>query len=304
VLAANTGSHRLGEIRELRERQWVDSLPPAHREKLTGLKPADKAELIGQWRKAEAERRDEWDFVREHADDIAANRVPWPFDDPARRREVVEFVRATFHTDDSKKSRLTANEFDGVRKALAEANEKQGWAWHAYGKMAYDLTRKYEVYLLPEPIDAEKAVTRPDQLPKQLERIFDKGLGAKAVQSVVGKWPDFALVVHAFPQGPKADRLPPLGPAKPGDFREPLRTFVTRELARALSGPEKQKLDASEGRWPDYPREVVRLAKQHNLSAPSLMLPGPPRQWEATYRTNFGPGRGFGPRSDSGPLRP
>jgi hypothetical protein len=294
VLAATTGSHRLGEIRELRERQWIDSLPPVHREKLTGLKPADKAELIGQWRKAEAERREEWDFVREHADDIAANRVPWPFDDPARRREVVEFVRVTFHTDDSKKSRLTANEFDGVRKALAEANEKQGWAWHAYGKMAYDLARKYEFWLLPEPAVGEP-VTRPDQL-KQFERFFDKGAGAKAIQDKVGKWPDFALEVHRFMQGTKAERMPPLGPAKPGDFKEPLRGFVTKELGKALSGQEKQKLDATENRWPDYPREVVRLAKQHNLSAPGLMLPGPPRQWEATYRTNFGPSRGFGPR--------
>jgi hypothetical protein len=293
VLAVASGTHRLDEIRSLRERQWVDSLPLAQREKIRGLPPAEKAEVIGQWRRAELEAREEWDFVRDHADDIAANRVPWPFDDPALKKEVIEFVRVTFHTDKptGAGSRLTANEFDRLNASLREANQKQGWAWHAYGKLAYDLTRRYEPWLLPEPARGEP-LTRPQQLPKQYDRYL-RGPGAKVAQSQEGKWPEYALAVHALSQFSKGERPPALGPAKPMDFKEPLRVFITRDLMKALSFNERRNLENQEGRWPDYPREVLKLAKLHNLSAPGMMLPGPPRQWDAQYRSRTGPG--FGP---------
>lgn len=293
VLAAATGAHRLDEVRALRERQWVESLPLAQRDKLRGLPAAEKAELIGQWRRAEAERREEWELAREHADDIAADRAPWPFGDPALKKEVVEFVRATFHTDRPLRSRLTKAEFERLSRAFDEAEARSGWAWHAYGKAAYDLTRKYEAWLLPEPAAGEP-VTRPDQLPRQAER-YTRGPGAKLLQVHEGKWPDFALAVHNLSQFPKGgERLPPLGPAKAADFREPLRSFVAKDLSRVLTLQEKRNLEQAEGKWPDYPREVTRLARLHNLSAPGMMLPGAPRQWDAMYRTRptSGPGRG------------
>ncbi|HSQ58632.1 MAG TPA: hypothetical protein VLM40_23125 [Gemmata sp.] len=289
ILGAATASQRLDEIRELLNRQWLDSLPPSQRAKLTGLSASEKAEVIGKWKMAEAERREEWVLVRDHAEDIAANRVPWPFDDPARKKDIIEFIRFTFHPDNAKRSRLTANEFDRLNATFKEANEKQGWAWHGYGKLIYDATSKYEPWLLPEPAAGEP-ITRVNQLPK-LRRYFE-GPGAKSVQPVIGKWPDFALRVHAAAQFMKGERLPPLGPAKPSEFKEPLQTFVTKDLTRSLTPNEKRTLEGLEGKWPEYPREVLRLSKIHNLSAPGMMLPGSPRQWDNLYRTRIGPSRG------------
>lgn len=288
VLAAPDPKRRLDLVREARDQQWFDSLPPAQRALLAKQPPSERAALIAKWKDEEAERRAEWAFVRSHAPDIAANKTPWPFDDDDRRKDVVEFARVFLRTDDEKKSRLSGNEFERVRSAAALAEKNGGWAWWAYGKVVYDLTRKYESFLLPEPAGGEP-ITRPDQLPKPAEKFFTTGGGAKAVQEKVGKWPDFALTVHGFPPGPKLDKLPPLGPARPGDFKEPLKTFIAKELIPALEakGPAAAKsLEGLEGRWPDYPREVVKLARQHDLVAPGLMLPGSPKRWDAMY--NFG----------------
>jgi hypothetical protein len=289
VLRASTANARLDVIRSLRERQWLDSLPSAQRLKLTTLNTAEKAELIGQWRKVELENRDSWDLIREHADDIAANRAPWPFNDPGLKQEVIEFVRAHFHIDNGKLSRLTSNEFDNVNLALREANEKQGWAWHEFGKAAYDLTAKYELWLLPPPASGDP-ITRMDQVPRQTAG-FLRGANAKVAKDSEGKWPDFALAVYGGTRYVKGQRLPPLGPSRAREFKEPLRSFINRDLAGVLTPPQRRSLEMMEGRWPEYPRDIVKLSKVHNLSAPGMMLPGAPRQWDAIYRTRYGPKR-------------
>ncbi len=298
VLAATTPKKRLEEVKTIRNEQWVDALPPVLRAKLAGLPPKEKTDLIKQWKDEEATRRDEWGFVRKHADDIAANRIPWPFDDLARRKEVIEFMRTAYHLDDTRKCRFSEYDLKRYPATLDLANEKNGWGpWSAYGKLVYEVTvppaqmrksefAKYE--LLPEWATGE-SITRVEQLPKQTERFFTQGAGAKSVQDKIGKWPDFALTVHGFSQFPKVGLLPPLGPSRPGDFKEPLKTFVTKELMPVL-GMAVQELKAVEGRWPEYPREMLKLSRQHNLSVPGMMLPGSPRQWDATYGPSFRPG--------------
>ncbi|MBA4064177.1 MAG: hypothetical protein C0501_10775 [Isosphaera sp.] len=291
VLAATTPRGRLDEVRKVRGQQWFDGLPEAQRRRLNDL-PADRRDqAVVELRQAEARRRDDWAFVRRHAPDIVANRVPWPFDDDKLRAEVEEFARAAFRTDDPKKTRLTPADFERHAAALNQAREKKGWAWHAYGRVVHEFTspaapppRRYE--LLPEPVG--EPVTRPDQLGELGKRVFEKGAGMKAVQDKVGRWPDFALAVHGY--AAKAERLGPLGPARPVEFREPLRAFVTGELVPALSPADAKALAGLEGRWPEYPRKVVELARQYDLAAPGLMPPGSPKKWEALYGPRGRPG--------------
>jgi hypothetical protein len=196
---------------------------------------------------------------------------------------VVEFARAAFHTDDEKKSRLTANEFERLRTTLNLARERDGWAWYPYGRAVHDVYRRYEDKLLPEPAAGEP-VTSYAQL-GTAEKWFEKGRGRNLTYPHAGRWPDFALAVHNYATIEKTDRipLPPLGPARPSEFKEPLRGFVTKELVPALPADERKALDGLRGKWPEYPREVVRLSKQHDLSAPGLMPPGSPTRWEAMY---------------------
>lgn len=298
VFGATDGKKRLDEVRRLRNDQWVESLPAPQKAELRKLPTQQQADRILKWREEEAARRDDWAFVRKYAPDILDNKNPWPFDSTARQKEIVEFMRVAYRTDDDKKCRFSEYELTRYKAALAVAEKTGGWlAWYAYGKLTYDLTRKYETY--PEPMNGE-AVTRPDHLPKNAERHFDKGPGLKATQDKVGKWPDFALAVHTFAVVNKGDRIPlgTLGPAKPSDFKEPLRTFVTTDLSKVLNSFEKKELTGSEGQWPRYPQEVLKLSRGHDLVAPGLMLPGSPRQWEKMYGSFRLPGMpgGFGPR--------
>ncbi len=285
VLAADSPRRRLDEVRSVRNEQWVDSLPPAWREELRKLPAAERQERILRWRKDEARLHEEWAVFRSHAPDIAANRAPWPFESENARQSVIEFMRAIYRTDDEKKCRFSDADRLRYTSNLAQANEWNGWAWYAYGKTAFDLNRKYE--LLPESADG-KLVTSYAQLGKA-EKMFEKGRGRTATLPHVGKWPEFALAVHNYIATDKSDKVPlaKLGPARPEEFKEPLRSFVVKELLPALSPTDRLSLEAALGKWPDYSRQVVSLARRYDLVAPGLMLPGSPKRWESLYV--FGP---------------
>jgi hypothetical protein len=104
-----------------------------------------------------------------------------------------------------------------------------------------------------------------------------------------GKWPDFALEIHDAAQQfkPTPGAFPALGPARVSDFKEPVQMFWEKELAPRLSAQERSTLLALENRWPEYPREIIRLARGHDLSVPGVMLPGSPRRWDSTYGDPF-----------------
>lgn len=287
VLGAATPLVRLGVIRDIRDRQWLNALPPTQQAKLTGLDPTERGKLIQQWKADEARRRGEWEFARRHAEAFITERQPWPFDTEAGRREIPEFMRAVFRYDDPKRNRLSPVDLAQYREALDAAQKSNEWAW--YGKAVYELMRKYET--LPEPAVGEP-VTTYAQLGAAAP-YFLRGRGKQATNLHVGKWPDFALAVHAhinFEKGEKIPPLSPLGPAQVSDFKEPVRTFWEKELSPKLTPRERDRLRFVENRWPEYPREFILLARQHDLSVPGVMLPGSPRKWETIYGTTRMPG--------------
>jgi hypothetical protein len=292
VLAAATPSLRLGVIRDIRERQWLDSLPATQRNQLTGLSAADRAARIGEWKKTEAERRDEWSHIRLHADSIASNQAPWPFDNEAMRKSVPEYMRTKFKIDEPKNCRLLNNEYDRYVASLAAAEKNGGWAWYDYGRETYNLARKYERFLLPEPIESKMILDFNDLSPMYSKFLGDPRL-RKKLAPYVGRWPDFPLEVHdelrALPG--KMGPGPALGPAKVADFKEPVRAFWEKELQPKLNGQERGGLRMLENRWPEYPAEFLRLARLHDLSVPGVTLPGSPRKWSETYGNGGRPGR-------------
>jgi anti-sigma factor RsiW len=283
VLALETPARRLEEIRGIRNRQWFDALPSTQRAKLKGLPPDKQADLIRQWKDEENTRRDDLVFQKTYAEDIASNKIPWPFDHPERRKEVTDFMRQAYHLDDDKVQRLSEADRTRYNSVLAAANERGGWfAWYAYGRTVHELVKKYEV--LPEPATGTP-ITSYAQLGSKGERWLEKGRGRTLTLPYVGKWPEFALAVHSYLGTEKGEKvqLPPLGPARPTEFKEPLRTFVTRDLLPALSAADRKSFESIEGKWPEYPRELIRLAKQCDLSVPGVTPPGSPKRWENLY---------------------
>jgi hypothetical protein len=39
-------------------------------------------------------------------------------------------------------------------------------------------------------------------------------------------------------------------------------------------------LEEAQGRWPDYPRTVMELARKYKLAVPGWTLPGPAQFWD------------------------
>jgi hypothetical protein len=290
VLCAPTSAERLQQIRELREQQWLETLPSTQQEHLRTLPTHERIEAVRRLKRLEADRRETWSLVRRHAQAIVTNSVPWPFHHPTLRQQVIDFANRTFRLTPTDKPRLSANEHNRYLALLHQAEQHGGWSWFYYGQELYTLTRKYERFILPLPLG--KPIQDLEDLPG-VARFFDKGRAGAFIQPHRGKWPDFALAVHDYYHSlplPDRPRLPPLGPARPEEFQEPLRQAIEQQLWPKLRPQDRKALQSYEGKWPDYCRELRKWAWFYDVALPELMLPGSPRQWEIWYGPKPPPG--------------
>ncbi len=263
VLGAPDARARLGAVRALRARQWLDALPPAVRA---------RPDAVQQWRDEEEARR-EWVA-------LVTTKTPWPFDTDAGRRDVIDYARGVFKTNDTRRCRLAPEELAEFNRAVQAGQRDEGWG--ALGLVVYELTRLHPY--LPEP-DGGKLVTDLGDLPEAYTRAFmKKGLtGVRIKPSAYGKWPDFALEIHEQPFAKSMTNPPPLGPARHTDFKKPVQEFATKELFPKLTADERAALDKLAGKWPEYPRQFLELARKYDLSVPGVTPPGSPKRWDATY---------------------
>lgn len=273
VLQAATPGLRLGVVRDVRERQWRDALPAAVRA---------KPELIAQWREDEAARRERWALVRRHADAFAANKSPWPFDTEQGRRDMAEYAKTVLRADDQRHRRLAPDEYARYAQTLAQGEREGVWVWH--GLFVYELAQARPH--LPEPADPKLMYTDVADLPEAVPKALKKA-NPPRLRAVTGRWPEFPLEVLQLV--PKGAAVPPLGPAKVAEFREPARAFISDKLLPVLAREEARELARLEGQWPQYPQRLVQLAHKHDLAIPGVMLPGSPKKWDATYRLGRDP---------------
>src|SRR5262249_8134260 len=98
-------------------------------------------------------------------------------------------------------------------------------------------------------------------------------------QKVEGKWPEFGMALRRMPSYDKHPLPTWLTPSAPKDFSEPLQEFITL-LEGKLSSEDVKRLHAAEGKWPDYPKMLLELARKHKLDVPGMTLPGPRELWD------------------------
>lgn len=290
VLDAPTAARRLDAIRDVVRRQWIAALPAAYRQKLKNLSAEEKADLIAKWRGDEEKHREEWALAAVSWEALRTGVQPWPFNEPAKRKEVLDYLRAVYHYDDPnpKRRRLSTLGLQGgddgrLKEALA-LSEKGDWT--ILGRVVFDFAKKYE--MLPEPGTGSPIVALPDlkvwpAAYNHFER--KKPKGRIRIELYAEKWPEFALEVHKEMSALKQVANHPkgqLGPCRPEEFKPEVRRFLP-DLKKRASAEEWKALEAKAGLWPEYPRELIRLAKNHDLSVPGAMPPGPPKQWEKTY---------------------
>jgi hypothetical protein len=283
VLDAPTADARLAAVRQVRNRLWEDALPASQREKLNLTTNADeRVRLVKEWRDREHDRQLEWRLAARQWSAITENRKPWPFSDETLAKDVDTFVRNVFKPDALAASqRLTIAE---VNKLVAlRAATGQNAAWLPYGAYVLQLSEKYPT--LPEP-PFGTVLTESDLSQLALTELRKReGPLKQRYRFVQGKWPDFALAIARDLKDPKpANGNKPLGPCQPGEFTKPVNDFLTNELTPKLTVAEVRRLDAQKGKWPDYPKVMIELAKAKDLTIPGVTLPGKPSLWTKYYR--------------------
>ena len=285
ILTAAAAESRLKLIRTLRQKQVIDSLP------LSGVNGDLNSKLAEEFRANEIRRHEEWKHARKHPELLDGSKAPWPFDNETLKAEIMDFAKLAFRLDDKdvKGSRLTANELERYTSDQDFALKQGGAAWSIYGRTLYELIKRHEDLLLPPPADPGKRYTDIPELPPTYRGVANQQQLKKRLAPFVGKWPEFPLELHKDLLAHKETKSElknnsPLGPARVSDFTPKVKEFVeTKMLKDKLSDQERKRLQQREDKWPEYPRELIQLAREHNLSIPGVMLPGPPKQWEALY---------------------
>ena len=295
VVEAATAEERLEIIRKLKDREWLETLPKAYRDKYAKTeKGPDRLRLIELWREEQHERRLEWAYVRRSWDDIweaiKNDKLPPQF--------TVEFRDQIDAYARNLESQLPPSESERLRKAREKMQEDR-----TLFRYLGILVEFAQFPLLPGKSDG--IVRKFEDLPiLDREAIFahrKKGVkdpakaappkDLQAPNAPVGRWPDYAIAVMEYCQQHRFAMPVPLGPTKKAEMPADLEAFISQKLEPALLKAEKgrdveaarrdqARLKEAEGKWPDYPRAVMDLARHYKLYMPGWMLPGDPKVWE------------------------
>jgi hypothetical protein len=285
VLYAPTREDRVEVVAGLLAMGRREALPLAVRKKMENATIDERLKLQNDWQAAEQLSRDEWQLARRQWAAVTdKDRKPWPFDDDKLAKQVDDFVRTALRVDFSyrpaagKKDdlpaglRLTPAEWADLR-AKRFAAEQFG-NWFVYGLQVYRLAEKYPY--LPPPV-GKPPVTEPEQVGSKRARPI------LAAARYRGKWPEYALAVNDSFRRSGFEPPSGLGPAKREEFPKALQEFVNQTLIPGLTGEESARLNGLEGKWPDYPQEIVKLARKYDHPVPGVTLPGSPHQWGKFY---------------------
>jgi hypothetical protein len=276
VTSAPNAEDRLVAIKEIRQREWLESLPLAYRELHKAAKNyGEKADLVMRWRQEEQDREEEWQIAQKT--DLGSAKVLGPFQNAEFRSQIELFARNLEPAlADSERKRLR-----GAHTAAQEGN------WVHYGRVLVQLSDRHPLRPAavpgPKTFEALPAADR-EKLPPQWAKELPRALEAAA-----GRWPDFAVAVGKYAREKKITLPEPLGPCRKDQMPAEVQSFIDDTLARTLQKTEAGKRDLerlkqAEGQWPEYPDTLMQLAQQLKVPVPGWTLPGKPDWWNL-FRT-------------------
>jgi hypothetical protein len=286
IEAAPNGVERRRAIREIRQLQWLERLPEAVQLRLKKLTDDERNREIARLQAEEKRQRQQWQFALAHWDDLMQPKRPQPakleqFHPDVRR--FVENVLLPLLTDEE-------------RRELKAAEDN----WPQYPRTLVRLADSHPVLAPGAPKILRRLEDLPDDLRERLAKV--KKWPPPAVTKADGKWPDFALAIATVARNRKITLPRQYFPARPVEFPDLIRNFLIRRLQPLLTPEELARYDAAKGLWPEFPRLVLFLAREHNLPGPpGMVLPGLPEQWDH-YRTR--PAAQLGPLNGAVPEVP
>jgi hypothetical protein len=255
---------RLEVVRRLREEEWVKRLPEGKYKEVMNTPPENRPAVVAKLREAERRRRQEWQRAVSPRED-----PPWKRGPLRSQADLPPEVRA--YLTGTLLPLLTPEE----KKTLTDA---EGQA-PQFGQTLLKLAESHPVGLPGSVIGPMSFQDLPKPFKQQVRKL--RPADRKRIEDAEGKWPDYAIAVSEVLR--KNGMLPQeMGPCHPRDkdFPPVVQAFIEKELLPKLDEKEKERLRDAEGKWPDYPRLLLELARRHNLQMPGTPLPGPREFWE------------------------
>lgn len=271
VRQASDSTSRLAIIRELRDNDWLARQPKATRDAISKAPENERGDLVARARAEERRRLEEWSIARRFWDDLARNR-PLPvkladFDVPTQ----------TFVTDVLMRI-LSKDE----REQLVRAEGK----WPLYPRTLVELADRH-----PPALRSSAGPSSMAELPK----IVRDSLGKKAIATLKekviekrmrafeGRYPEFAMKLTSLASENNWVMPVEWWPYNFHGLTLPMQDFLKKKLEPLLDRKEARLLVDAEGKWPEYPETIQKLAQSHNLEVPWFTLPGSRERWDV-YR--------------------
>ncbi|MSR31877.1 MAG: hypothetical protein EXR99_10270 [Gemmataceae bacterium] len=254
--SASSNDQKLTLVKQILDRNWEERLPKRDRDLLAGLIGEKRSQEIARIREEEKKRREFSSRPRLRPKKLSEL--------PEEVRKFVESIRPRFTQVESDR--------------LARMEKKGG----NIAKTILELAEAHPNY--PAITPAKEGIITFKELPESMrEKLIQaramagtKGLDLAKAE---GKWPEFALAVTNVIRLNQKEFHYPFGASRVAEFPPGTREFLDEILFPALTTQEKSRLQAAEGKWPDYPQLLVEFARVHMIVIPGISLPGPRELW-------------------------
>ena len=284
VNAAPTGAERLAVVRQLREKEWVATLPIPYQQEYAALTDdTARRKKVAGWRTEAADREEDWAVAQRNWPDFQPGRPP-----PALQAELPSVERFA----------------ENLRPALSNEERRQ---LDLAADAIHDQLVYYPFFFLvanladAHPLCPGRVVGPKDfaSLPPAVvsylashEKVFRKkgdfvvpvGEDTKELRRAIGRWPDFGIELTRYCRKHGLANLPPLGDCREQDMPQEVREAIKRLRDQVKRSKEikdhidqLQKLD---GQWPEYPLKVVEVCRKNQIPIAGWTLPGPQSAWD------------------------
>jgi hypothetical protein len=174
---------------------------------------------------------------------------------------------------------------------LAKLESAKG-KWPNYAETIFQLWKEHGgLPPLPgNPVVDEKSLLNALPEPQKTQA----QLGANKLvflqhRKMEGKWPEYALTVGKLLQAnlrdklPQNGRFPPLGACTREEFPPETRQCIKNLTKTVLTTRESKRLETQEQekQWPEFPRNLMEMARRYGKAIPHISPPGPPGLWKA-----------------------
>lgn len=283
VYDAPTRADRLAAIGELKEQEWVGTLPRPYQREYATTAGAERRAKVAAWRTEEVDRREEWNVAHRNWSDFLPGKQPAVLqgENLILVDRFVENLKPALSNDERQ------------RLDLSKAMITDQGAYYPYAWTVANLADAHP--LCPGRMGPKDFATLPPTVSTHLAKqthLFKKKGGtliasaddARDVRRAIGRWPDFAIELTKYIHKHGLKELPALGDCRevdmPPEVQDALKQL--RTLSRKFSEVKTQldQLDKTQGNWPEYPLKLLEVCRKNQVPVPGWALPGQPQVWD------------------------